>query len=127
MVRAMCGVQLKDIKRSTDLMFMLGFNETMDQLIMANSVHWYGHVLRREDGHVLRMALYFKVEGQHKKCRRKTTRKKQVEEESGWIEKERCTLPFKVECRCKQDCCWVEVNLATLTCWRYFQIAAGLR
>ena len=25
MVRAMCGVQLKDRKRSTDLMFMLGF------------------------------------------------------------------------------------------------------
>ena len=22
---------------------------------MANSVHWYGDVLRREDGHVLRM------------------------------------------------------------------------
>ena len=39
---------------------------------MANSVRWYGHVLRREDGHVLRRkdshdlkkALDFKVEGQ---------------------------------------------------------------
>ena len=29
MVRAMCGVQLKDRKRSTDLMFMLGLNETV--------------------------------------------------------------------------------------------------
>ena len=38
MVRAMCGVQLKDRKRSTDLMFMLGLNETIDQLTMANSV-----------------------------------------------------------------------------------------
>ena len=53
MVREMCGVQLKDRKRSTDLMFMLGLNEAMDQLAMANCVHWYGHVLRREDGHVL--------------------------------------------------------------------------
>ena len=26
-----------------------------------------------------------------------------------------------------QDCCWVEVTLATLTCWGYYQIAAGLR
>ena len=34
----------------------------MDQLVMANSVHWYGHVLRREDGHVLRMALDFELE-----------------------------------------------------------------
>ena len=29
-VRAMCGVQLKDRKRSTDLMFMLVLKETMD-------------------------------------------------------------------------------------------------
>ena len=26
---------------------------------MANSVHWYGHVLRREDSHVLKRALEF--------------------------------------------------------------------
>ena len=53
MVRAMCGVQLKDRKRSTDMMFILCLKETMDQLAMANNVRWYGHVLRREDGHVL--------------------------------------------------------------------------
>ena len=57
MVREMCGVQLKDRKRSTDLMFMLGLNETVDQLATENSVRWYGHVLRIEDGHVLRRAL----------------------------------------------------------------------
>ena len=53
MVRPMCGVHLKDKKISTHLMFMLGLNETMDQLAMANGVHWYGHVLRREDGNIL--------------------------------------------------------------------------
>ena len=52
MVRAICGVQVKDRKRSTDLMFMLSSNDTMDQLTMANSVRWYGHMLRREEGHV---------------------------------------------------------------------------
>ena len=31
---------------------------------MLNSVRWYGHVLRREDGHVGRRALEFEVEGQ---------------------------------------------------------------
>ena len=36
-VRAICGVQLKDKKRSINLMFMLGLNETIDQLAMANS------------------------------------------------------------------------------------------
>ena len=28
---------------------MLGLSETVDQLPMANSVCWYGHVLRRGD------------------------------------------------------------------------------
>ena len=58
----MCGVQLKDRKRSTDLMFMLGLDKTIDLLAMANSVHWYCHVLSREDGHVLRRALDFEVD-----------------------------------------------------------------
>ena len=64
MVRAMCGVQFKDRKRSMALMFMLGLNETIDQLAMAISVHWHGHVLRREDGHVLKKAIDLDVEGQ---------------------------------------------------------------
>ena len=80
MVRAMCGVQLKDRKRSKDL--MLGLNETIDQLAIANSVHWYGHVLRREDDYVLRRALEFEVEGQRKKGKAKRTWQKLVEEES---------------------------------------------
>ena len=41
--RAMCGVQLKDRKRANDL--MLGLNDTIDWLAMANSVCWYGDVL----------------------------------------------------------------------------------
>ena len=92
MVKAMCGVLLKDGKISADLMFMLGLKETIDQLAMANSVRWYGHVLRREDGHVLSGALDFEVEGQRKKGRPK---RKNYE---GWFEKGRCTLPIKMEC-----------------------------
>ena len=81
-VRAMCGVQLKDRKKSNDLMLMYGLNENINRLAMANSVCWYGHVLRREDGHVLRMALDFEVEVQRKKGRLKSTWIKYVEEES---------------------------------------------
>ena len=40
---------------------MLGLNETIDQLAMANNVPWYGHLLRR--------ALDFDVECQRKKGR----------------------------------------------------------
>ena len=43
---------------------------------------WYGYVLRREDGHVLRRALDFEVEGQRKKWKLNRTWKRQVEEES---------------------------------------------
>ena len=75
-------MQLIDIERSTDMMFMLGLKETIDQLAMGNSVHWYGHVLRREDCPVLGRALYFEDEGQGKNGRLKRTRKKEVEEES---------------------------------------------
>ena len=72
-VRAMCGVQLKERKISTELMLMLGLSETIDQMAMANNVRWYDHVLRRDDGHVLRRALNFVVEGQRKKGRPKRT------------------------------------------------------
>ena len=82
MVRAMCGVQLKYRKGSTDLLLMLGLNETIDQLAIANSVQWHGHVLRREDCHMLRRALDIQVECQMKKGRQKRTWKKQVEEEN---------------------------------------------
>ena len=80
MMRAMCGVQFKDIKGSMDLMLCL--DETTDQFAMANSARWYGRVLRREDGHVIRIVLDFEVVGQRKKGRPKRTWKKQVEEES---------------------------------------------
>ena len=52
---------------------LLGLSETIDQLAMANGVCWYGHVLRREDGHVLRRALDFQVESQRKIERLKRT------------------------------------------------------
>ena len=38
MVRSMCGVQLKDRKRSADLMFVWGLSKAIDQLHMASSV-----------------------------------------------------------------------------------------
>ena len=110
MVSAMCGVQLKDGKSADDLMLMLGWNKTLHQSTTASSVHWCGHVLRREDGHVLRRALDIEVEGQRKKRMLYWTWKKQIEEES-----------MKVGLRRKDALCrsmWsVGVNL----------IAAGLR
>ena len=61
---------------------MLGLDETIDQWAMANSDHWHGHVLKIEDGYVLRRALHLDIEGQRNKWRLKRTWRKQVEEES---------------------------------------------
>ena len=79
-------------------------------MAIANSVCWHGHVLRREDGHVLRRALYFEVEGQKKKVRLKKTWKKQVEEES-----------VKVGLRMEDVLCRLNWSVGVN------QIAAGLR
>ena len=49
---------------------------------MASSVRWYGHVLRIEDGHVLRRTLDCEAEGEGKKGWLKRTWNKQVEVES---------------------------------------------
>ena len=85
MVRAMCGAKLMEKKRTEDLMEMLGFKETAVQVAKANGVRWYGHVLRRDVGHVLRKALEFEVKGKRKRGRTKKT----VEDASGEGEQER--------------------------------------
>ena len=63
-------------------MEMLGLKETAVQMGKANGLRWYRHVLRRDDGHVLRKALEFEVRGKRKPGRPKKTRKMQVEKES---------------------------------------------
>ena len=107
-MRAMCGLQPKGRNISRDL--MLALNYTMDQLAMANCVCWYGHVLRREDGHILRRTLDFEVEGQGKKGRLRRPWKEQAEEEGGKIGLSREDAPFQSK--------W-SVGV--------YQIAAGLR
>ena len=57
-----------------DRMLMLGFNETTDQLAMADSVRCCGYIFWR--------ALNFMLEGQRMKGRLKRTWRKQLEKES---------------------------------------------
>ena len=97
-------------------MLMMGLNETIDQLAIAKSLHWHGHGLMR--------VLDFELEDQREKGRPKKTWMKQAEEKSVkfFLEKGRCTLSIKEECRRKSDFCWVDVNLATLICWGYYQM-----
>ena len=80
--RAMCGAKLMEKKRTGDLMEMLGLKETVVQMAKANGVRWYGHVLRRDDGHVLRKVLESEVRGKRKPGQPKKMWKMQVEKES---------------------------------------------
>ena len=69
-------------------------------------------------------ALDFEVESQRKKERPKRKWKREVEEESVKVGLRRedalCRSKWSVG---KSDCCRVELNLATLTCWGYNQIS----
>ena len=82
MVRAMCGQKVVDRKTTEEQMDMLGLKETIDQLATANGVRWYGHVLRRDDDSVLRVALNLEVSGKRKGARQRKIWKKQVKEET---------------------------------------------
>ena len=73
MVRAMCGQKAVDRKTTEEQMDMLGLKETIDRLATANRVRWYGHVLRRDNDSVLRVALDLEVSGKKKREQPKKT------------------------------------------------------
>ena len=81
----------------------------MFQMTKANGVRWYGHVLRRDDGHVLRKALEFEAR----------TTEEDMENASGkgeqecWFEEGRYIESSEMESGSWRDCCQSGVNLAT--------------
>ena len=81
MVRVMFGAKLADRQNTEDMIDMLGLNQTIVKMAKANGVKWMGHVLKKEDGDVVRNASEFNVEGRKKRGRPKRTWRKQVEEE----------------------------------------------
>ena len=81
MMRAMCGVKMIEKRRSQELNEFPGLKDTLDELARASGIRWYGqHVLRRDNGDVLRRALDFEVAGRKGRGRPNLTWKKQVEE-----------------------------------------------
>ena len=78
----MVPAKLMEEKMTEDLMEMFGLKETVVQMAKANGVRWYGHVLRSDDGHVLRKALEFEVKGKRRRGRPRKTWRSQVEKES---------------------------------------------
>ena len=72
---------------------------------MANGLRWCGHVLRRDDGHVLRKVLEF--EGQEEV----RTTKENMEDESGegeqecWFGEGGCHKSSEMKSGSWRDCC----------------------
>ena len=80
MMRAMCGVKIIEKTRSQELTSLLGLKDTFDRLARVSGVQWYGHVLRRDNGDVLRRVLDFEVAGRRGHVQPNMTWKKQMEE-----------------------------------------------
>ena len=75
-------MKLIDKKSTKDLIQMLDMNETIEQLVKANSVRWHGHVLRRDENNFLTRALDLRVKWTMKRGRPKKTWLKTVVEQS---------------------------------------------
>ena len=67
------GLELDEVVSHSLLYFFLEPNQSVSISSSASYGKQYGHVLRREDDNILRMALGFEVEGQRKKERLKRT------------------------------------------------------
>ena len=66
-MKAMCSHKVVDRKTTEEQMDMLGLRKTKNQLATANEVRWYGHVPKRDDDSVLRVALDREVIGKRKR------------------------------------------------------------
>jgi len=62
MVRWMSGVKLKDRLPSKELRVRLGIDD-IALVLQQNRLHWYGHVLRKEDGDWEKKCMEYEVEG----------------------------------------------------------------
>ena len=74
------GVKIIEKRRNQEPMSLLGIKNTLDGLARATGVRWYGHVLRRDNGDVLRRAVDFEVAGRRGRGLPNMTWKRQVEE-----------------------------------------------
>ena len=72
MVRWMCGFKLKDRFPSQELRERLGIDD-IALVLQQNRLHWYGHVLRKEDNDWVNKCMELEVEGPRPRGRPKRT------------------------------------------------------
>ena len=72
MVRWMCVVKLKDRLPSKELRERLGIDD-ITLVLQQIRLHWYGHVLRKEDDVWVKKCMEYEVEGPRPRGRPKRT------------------------------------------------------
>ena len=80
MVRWMCGIKLKDRLPSKELRERLGVDD-IALVLQQNRLHWYGHVLRKDDDDWVKKCMEHQVEGSRPRGRPKKTWKEVVRED----------------------------------------------
>jgi len=80
MVRWMCGIKLKDRLPSKELRERLGIDD-IAFLLQQNRLHWYGHVLRKDDDDWVKKCMEYEVEGPRPRGRPKMTWREVVRED----------------------------------------------
>ena len=81
MVRRMCGVRLRDRKRSSEMMAIAGLCEDIVVLVRRSRLRWYGHVLRRTEDGGTREVLEVVVPGKVGKGQPKLSWQEEVEKD----------------------------------------------
>ena len=72
MVRWMCGVKLKDRLPGKELRERLGIDD-IALVLQQNRLHWYGHVLQKDDDDWVKKCMVYEVEGPRPRGRPKRT------------------------------------------------------
>ncbi len=72
MLRYLMGIRWQDGLSNEEVVRRSGL-ESLEVLLRRNRLRWFGHVRRREEGHILRQALHFEVEGRRPPGRPKKT------------------------------------------------------
>ena len=80
MVRWMCGIKLKDRLPSKEMRERLGTDD-IALVLQQNRLHWYGHVLWKEDDDWVKKCMEYEVEGPRPRGRPKRTWREAVRED----------------------------------------------
>ena len=62
MIRWMCSISMKDRRTSKELRRLVGVGP-ITTVIRSSRLRWYGHVIRKNDAHWVKICMEFRVEG----------------------------------------------------------------